>query len=130
MSYRGVVIAESLADPTVLADLVVQKTKVVPVTEWHRTPWLTQWTLHTVEVPDERADAVAERLRHAIDTAHATHWYADFRSATTHYVIFHDRIFCVQRGDPSAYEAAKAHGRTLGIPERQLDFDTYDPDDA
>ena len=56
MNYKGVIIEESLRKTDVLKDVLVVSTKVEPVTEKHRTPWLRQWTLHTVEIPEEEAD--------------------------------------------------------------------------
>ncbi len=55
MNYKGVIIEESLEDKAVLGQVKIVDTKVEPITPRHKTPWLTQWTLHTVEVPE--ADA-------------------------------------------------------------------------
>jgi hypothetical protein len=122
MSYRGVVIAESLEDPSVLRDLVIVETKVEPVTDAHRTPWVAQWTLHTVEVSDDSAEAVAEKLSTAIDGTRQGHWYADFKDDRTHYVVYRNRIFRVDRRDVRNYDEPRRHGLALGIPEYQLDF--------
>jgi hypothetical protein len=126
-TYKGVIIAESLADPAVLADVTIVKTRVEPVTERHQTPWITRWTMHVVEIPAARAEAVARRLAGAIDATRGA-WYADFKNDSSHYVVFAARVFRVPRDEPAAYEEPKAHGRSLGIPEHQLDFDSYDPD--
>jgi len=121
MSYRGVVIQESLKDPSVLRDVVILATKIEPVTEAHKTPWVQQWTLHTVEVADDSAEAVAQKLSTAIDQSRQGHWYADFKDARTHYIIFRHKIFRIDRKRQN-YDAPKRYGLALGIPEYQLDF--------
>jgi hypothetical protein len=111
----------------VLRDVRIRRTRAFPTTEWHRTPWVAQWTMHVVEIPDERAETVAACLAETIDATRGA-WYAGFKSDATHYVVFSGRIFRVSRAHPEEYEAPRAHGRALGIAERQLDFDTYDVD--
>jgi len=53
MNYKGVIIEESLENKDVLRDVVILSTKVEQVTEKHKTPYLKQWTLYTVELPEE-----------------------------------------------------------------------------
>ena len=119
MSFSGVVIEESLADTSVLDAVAIVSTRIAPVTPGHRTPWLSQWTLHTIEIPDDRAPATAELLSRAL---HPQYWYADFKDDETHYIVFPARVFVVDRTTPGQYDAAIAHGLRLGIPEYQLDF--------
>ena len=40
----GDIIEESLTDRSVLSEVTILETRVEPVTEYHRTPWLEQWT--------------------------------------------------------------------------------------
>lgn len=49
MNYKGVIIAESLQDSSLLKEVKIIETKVEPITPEHKTPWLKQWTLHTVK---------------------------------------------------------------------------------
>jgi len=119
MSYRGVVIEESLIDKSVLETLTVVSTRVEPVTAAHRTPWLAQWTLHTVEVPDDQARRVADLIAEALGP---DYWYADFRDDQTHFVVFPLKVFVVDRSDPAQYWPVVEHGLRLGIPDHQLDF--------
>ncbi|MBI2665806.1 hypothetical protein HYX12_04250 [Candidatus Woesearchaeota archaeon] len=55
MVFKGVIIEESLARKEILQKIKILSTKIEPVTEKHKTPWLKQWTLHTVEVPESQA---------------------------------------------------------------------------
>jgi hypothetical protein len=122
MNYHGTIIEESLENLDALKDVKILETKVEPVVEAHKTPWLTQWTLHEVEVPEERAEEVAEKLSHALDRAHGGSWYADFKNDTTHFIIFRGKIFKIDRTSKEQYDEAKAYGIALGIPEYQVNF--------
>ena len=86
MSFNGVIIEESLTDKSVLNDANIISTKVEPVTEHHKTPWVKQWTLHTVEIPDDKVAEVADKISKGLDKEHD--WYADFKTYTEHYVIY------------------------------------------
>lgn len=123
-NYKGVIIEESLSDKAVLSRVKIISTKVEPITEKHKTPWLKQWTLHTVEIPEAQAKEVAEALSHAIDTTHAS-WYADFKTETRHYIIYPNKVFFIDRTKKAEYDAATAYGVTLGIPEYQVDFQQF-----
>lgn len=122
MDYKGVIIEESLENLDVLKDVKILGTKVEPITEGHKTPWLKQWTMHDVEIPEGSALAVADKLSHAIDPAHANNWYADFKNDKTHFVVFRDKVFKINRTKPEEYAAATEHGASIGIPRHQLDF--------
>lgn len=121
MNYKGVIIKESLENKGVLNDIVILSTKVEAVTEKHKTPWLKQWTLHAVEIPENRADETAEKISKSLDLEHGGSWYADFRNDKFHYVIFRDKVFKVDLRDPK-YKDAMKYGISLGIPWYQLDF--------
>mgnify|MGYP001581464327 FL=1 len=77
---------ESLANEDVLKDVVILSTKVEPITPEHKTPHLKQWTLHTVEIPEEKAYEIVEKLSKGLETEH-TNWYADFKNDKYHYII-------------------------------------------
>jgi len=121
MNYKGIIIEESLGDPAILSEVEILETKIVPVRPEHKTPWVLQWTLHTVELPVDRADWIADEISKSIDVEHP-HWYSDFKNDTHHYIVYLLKVFKVDLSDPSQYEEAKKHGRRLGIPEQQLDF--------
>lgn len=120
MNYKGVIIEESLEKADILKDVVVVDTKVEPVTAEHKTPWIKQWTLHTVEIPEEKADQVAEQLSADLEKEH--NWYADYKNDQYHYIIYRNKVFKVDLKNPVLYKEAKAYGISLGIPEYQVDF--------
>ena len=122
MQYKGVIIEESLADKSILSKVKIESTKIEPITPEHKTPWLKQWTLHTVSVPEETADEIAKELSESFDYSHSSAWYADFKNDKTHYIFFKDKIFKVDRSKLEEYQKATDYGISLGIPEYQVDF--------
>ncbi|MDP1706755.1 MAG: hypothetical protein Q8L36_02955 [bacterium] len=118
--YKGTIIEESLENKEVLKDLRILSTKVEKVDEDHETPWLEQWTLHSVEIPEEKAKEVAEKISQTLDPNHGGSWYADFKNSSYHYIIFRNRIFHIDRQSKQQYDEAKEYGLSLGIPESQL----------
>ena len=121
-NYNGVIIEESLANKDVLKKVKILSTKVEEVTNEHKTPWLSQWTLHTVEVPEKEAQIIAEEISKSLDYSHNSSWYADYKNNTHNYIIFRDKIFYVDRKSKEQYDEAKRYGISLGIPEYQVDF--------
>ena len=124
MNYKGVIIEESLSDKSVLTDVKILSTKVEPVTEEHKTPWVKQWTLHDVEIPAERAAEVAEKISKALDREH--NWYADYKTDTEHYVIYRNKVFHItDRSEKKQYDEATKYGISVGIPDYQVDFSPH-----
>ena len=120
MNYSGVIIEESLENIDILEHVKIIETKVEEVVEEHKTPWIKQWTLHTVEIPEDKVVEIAEKVSKALDSEH--NWYADFKNETSHYIIFRNKVFCIDRKSKEQYEEAKRYGISLGIPEYQVDF--------
>ena len=120
MSYTGVIIEESLANKDILRQVNIVSTEVEPVTEKHQTPWLSQWTLHTFEVPEEKAHKIAEAISKALESRDS--WYADFKNDTHHFIVFRGKAFFVDRSSNEQYNEARQYGISLGIPEYQMEF--------
>ena len=120
--YKGVIIEESLANKSILSKVKIESTKIEPITPEHKTPWLKQWTLHTVSVPEETADEIAKEISKSFDYSHGSAWYADFKNDKTHYIIFKDKIFKIDRSKLEEYQKATNYGISLGIPKYQVDF--------
>lgn len=120
MDYKGVIIEESLEDKDVLKKVEILSTKVEEVTDEHKTPWIKQWTLHTVQIPNNEAKTIAEEISKALDSRHS--WYADFKNEMYHYIIFRNKVFFIDRKSKGQYDKARYYGISLGIPEYQVDF--------
>ena len=120
MNYQGVIIEESLEYRAVLNEIKIIKTKISPVVGKHKTPWVRQWTLHTVEILEEDAEKIAKKLSKALDKEHS--WYADFKNENYHFIIYRGKVFKVDLKNPILYKDAKSYGISLGIPDYQVDF--------
>ncbi|MBS3067292.1 hypothetical protein J4450_01200 [Candidatus Micrarchaeota archaeon] len=120
-NYTGVIIEESLGNKDVLKKVKILATKIEKVTERHQTPYLKKWTLYNVEVPENRADEIAEEISTSLDSVH-NDWYADFKNDQYHYIIFRNKIFKIDRTSKAQYDEARKYGVSLGIPEYQVDF--------
>lgn len=123
-SWQGVIIEESLEDRQILKKVKILETRVEPVAEAHKTPWLQQWTLHTVVVPEAKIVEIVQELSQSLDSEHSA-WYADIKNDDTHFIIFRNRVFEVDRTRKEQYEEATRYGASLGIPAYQLDFSPH-----
>jgi hypothetical protein len=81
----------------------------------------TVWTLLDFEAADERAEDVAAAL--AAVLLHEGGWYADFRTDGERHLVFAGRSFRYAEGDAAGRDEAVAYGRSVGVPESQLDWD-------
>ncbi|QFZ18491.1 hypothetical protein [Saccharothrix syringae] len=116
----GVLIAESLRTGATLRGmrLVVREVRRVAV----QNPTADQppvWTLLDFEADEADANELARAFSDALDQPG---WYADFRTPEETFVVFPGRVFRYPRGDSAGRAEAQAYGRTLGIPEEQLDW--------
>src|SRR3989344_3013021 len=107
-NYKGVVIEESLEDKSVLGDVQILNTKVEKVTAEHKTPWVKQCTLHTVEISEDRGEDVAKSIAKSLDPEHP--WYADFKNGKFHYIIFRNKVYKVDRSKKGQYNNAVKFG--------------------
>lgn len=120
MNYTGVIIEESLENKEILKKIKILSTKVEPVVKKHKTPWLKQWTLHTVEINTNKAAKISKEISKCLESAH--NWYADFKNDRLHFIIFRNKVFRVDITSKKEYDQAKKYGISLGIPEYQVDF--------
>lgn len=121
-TYRGVIIEESLVEKGVLKKVKIISTKVEKVTEKHQTPWLSQWTLYSIEIPKNQAREISDEISKSLDPEHGGSWYADFKNDVNHYIIFRHKIFLIDVHSQKQYNQARKYGLSLGIPEYQVDF--------
>lgn len=123
-NYEGIIIEESLENIDPLKQVRVISTEIEPTTEGHKTPWVKQWTMHTVEIPADNAVEIAASISKALDSEH--NWYADFKTETDHLIIFRNKVFHItDRTSKEQYAEASQYGMTLGIPDYQLDFSPH-----
>ena len=118
--FKGVIIEESLENRSILSKIDIISTEVKQATEKYKTPWVKQWTLHNVDIAAGDADNIAQEISKALDSKH--NWYADFKNNETHYIIFRDKVFKINRNNVNQYNEATRYGISLGIPDYQVDF--------
>ncbi|HEY41809.1 MAG TPA: hypothetical protein G4O18_08145 [Dehalococcoidia bacterium] len=120
--FQGIIIEESLENKDILKRVKILSTRISKVTDRHQTPWISQWTVHTVEVQESGAQSLAEEISKSLDESHNSSWYVDFKDDFHHYIIFPDKVFYIDRQSKQQYDEAKSYGISLGIPEYQLPF--------
>jgi hypothetical protein len=119
-SVSGVLLAESLlADHPIDVPIRVRRISRADVGDEHAGQPL-RWTFIEFELDDDLVDALVDVLRSALDPLGA--WYCDFRSSDETFVVFAGHVFRYRRGDPEGRAIAAAHGRSIGVPEAQLDW--------
>lgn len=121
MSLRGVLIAESLRAGSAVAGVALTVTAVsrADVGDVDAGQPRT-WTFLDFEASDEAADRLVDMLAGALERVGG--WYCDFRSDNETFVVFAGRAFRYPRGDDAGRAAAVAYGRSVGVPEAQLDW--------
>jgi hypothetical protein len=120
----GRIIAESLI---VGAELDVPSLRLTRVTRTDVSDSSTPaqpdvFTLLDIEADDTHADLLAEALSAML--AEGPGWYADFRVGDDRVIVFPGSVYRYPVGDAKGREAAVEHGRALGIPENQLDWES------
>lgn len=120
MDYEGIIIEESLTNLDILKELEITHTEIEKVTEANETPWIEQWTMHTVSIRENKIDEYAEKLSKLIDLEHCGNWYCDFKNEQFHYVVFSNKVFKLDRSNNQDYDNMKKYAIVLGLPEHQL----------
>jgi hypothetical protein len=121
--FRGRLLAESLrlgSDLTV-PDLTLTRIGQRDVSSSAADSQPSVWTFVDFELPDHRADELAAQLARTLRPDGG--WYADFRSEAEHVVVFAGKAFRYRVGDRDALHEAQEHGRSVGVPEHQLDWE-------
>lgn len=104
--YKGTIVENSLIDKKILKDVKIE-----------RTYQDEDWILHDVFVNGERLEKLGKSLTDGP-------WYMNFwkEGKTDGIVIFKDKSFKINYSDKSTWIEALKYGRSIGIPEEQLDF--------
>jgi hypothetical protein len=77
------------------------------------------WTLIEFEAAADISHVLAGELA---DSLLSPGWYANWNSDTEATVVFPGKVFRYPRGDQAGRAEAQAHGRSVGVPEPQLDW--------
>jgi hypothetical protein len=106
MLYKGTVVENSLKDTSILEQLTVEK-------RWESD----DWALDSVLVREDQILALAASLD---DGPWYIHLWQEGQDDVV--VIFKDKTFIIKRSNISTWADAVAYGKSIGIPEEQLDF--------
>lgn len=104
--YKGTIIENSLQDKSILTKIQVQATRQAG-----------DWILHNVFVEEAQIQQLSECLAEGPWYIHL--WEIGKDDVK---VIFKDRIFDIKFSDKSTWTDAVTYGKSIGIPEEQLDF--------
>lgn len=104
--FYGMIVEESLTDPTVINNVSVSKVKITNPDRWHI------YTVTTSELQVEKYQAWLKD----------DPWYMHFWRGDEIVVVFKDKSFSFSKNNKSMWGPAINYGKSLGIPEEQLDF--------
>jgi hypothetical protein len=106
---QGTIVENSLTDPAILKELSILKS-------WPDG----KWNLHQVSLNREEALKLAGHIA-------GGPWYMHFWEPGKDdvLVVFKDKTFDLKHSDKSTWQGAIAHGKSIGIPDKQLDFPIY-----
>jgi hypothetical protein len=104
--YKAIIVENSLADKSILAKIKIQDTRQDG-----------DWTLHDALVSKEQIPDFVKALAPGP-------WYIHLWQSGSDdvIVVFREKIFTIKHSDKSTWTDAVAYGKSIGIPEEQLDF--------
>ncbi len=109
--YTGTIIEESLVDNRILNDFEIISVRITD----DENP-LERWHLYKVKSTKENPLKLSSNLKQGI-------WYAHFWDENKNIIaIFRDKVFEFNYDDKSSWTPAVECGKSLGIPDEQLDF--------
>jgi hypothetical protein len=121
MSVSGILIAESLLKGVPLEGVTLDVSTVSreDVGDVGAGQPLT-WTFIEFSIEDQVLTDLVEALSRSLNPAGG--WYCDFRTGEETFVVFARKAFRYPRGDVRGRAEAEAYGRSVGVPEAQLDW--------
>lgn len=120
-TYCGTLLGESIQPGMVLEDIPLTVTRIHRAAAGDAEAGQPElWTFIEFCVAADRAAELADALSHVLSRDGG--WYCDFRSRDEVFVVFHGRAFRYPRGDRSERARAEEYGRSMGVPEAQLDW--------
>ena len=117
MKFKGLLLKESLKDKAILDRLTITRQETWQVENAapiQPSTWQALW----FEGEEEQADRIAQDLSQALHPD----WYCNLVTEPHSYAVFGGKVFKYPRGDEKGRTQAQAYGRSVGIPESQLDW--------
>jgi hypothetical protein len=116
--FQGLIIVESLKDTSVLDSLKITKTETWNVGSRAAGFQPKIWTAKTIEGHCDQLTATAQQISKVL----LQRWYANLSDDDTEYVVFYKKIFTHKKGDKKGAQKAINYGKSIGVPEHQLDW--------
>jgi hypothetical protein len=104
--YKGTIIENSLSNKNILNNLKITKT-------WQSGSWI----LHNVLMEEDQVSELSQCLDDGPWYIHV--WLPSNDNVK---VIFKNKVFDIKFSDKSTWTDAVSYGKSIGIPEEQLDF--------
>jgi hypothetical protein len=82
------------------------------------------WTTVEFQFPEEEAGRLADALADVLEEKGG--WYSHFNADGETFVVYPGRVFRYPSGDKAGRAEAEGYGRSIGVPESQLDWDEYE----
>ena len=118
---EGTLIAESIRVGAGLHGVPPRYPENQPLGCRRRFRWAAElWTLIEFEAEEPDAGLLAGALAKVLDRQYG--WYTDFRTPDETFVVYSGRVFRYPRGDSPGRAEARAYGRSVGVPDHQLDW--------
>ena len=116
--FHGLLIKESFRDQSILNSLKIIKEETWDIDD--ASPGQPKvWNVAWFEIADEVIDQTVEKLSQSLDDGK---WFLEVSSDHLMYIIYKDKVFKYQKGYLAGRKLAEDYGRSLGIPEEQLDW--------
>ena len=106
----GTIVEESLKDNRFINKLDIRSVRISdsenPEDRWH---------LYKLDIDEDRIKELSNQLK-------PEKWYAHFWDEQNIIAVFPEKLFKFSREDESTWRSAIEYGKSIGIPEEQLDF--------
>ena len=110
MRFTGTFVEESLKDKRLLEQLEIISNHISSVENSE-----DKWHLYKVNIEEAVIDELSRQLK-------TEKWYMHFWNGDDVIAVFPSKIFYFKHSDRSTWDDAIEYGKSLGIPEDQLDF--------
>ena len=115
--WKGVIISESLVEPSLINEFDVYKVRISKRDELvDEKGGKGRWHLYWVRATDRQIKSVSRQIKRG--------WYAHFWKSQELIAVFRRKKFEFVAKDKSTWKKAIEYGKSVGIPEEQLDFPT------
>ncbi|MGQ4484094.1 hypothetical protein [Streptomyces sp. SAS_276] len=122
--FHGVLIAESLRVGAQLTGIPLQITRLTRVEMTNRGDGQPRyWTLLELSAEGSAVQRLADQPASCL--ASSGGWYTDFHTQDGTFVIFANKFVLYPRGQAEDRSEAQHYGRSVGVPEPQLDWQVW-----